>query len=307
MKTKHIPVLADESIHYLINKESGVYVDCTLGTGGHFTKISENTNKDAILIGLDADQKAIEYCQKNLDIPQKHFFINTNFKNLKKYCYRHGYLDVSGILMDLGMSSFALDDAKRGFSYDKSGPLDMRFSKDQKTTAAEFINTAEPEELREVLQKYGEVRRPSAIVNGILEHRSSKKIETTTELKQIIARRTPYRLRKKILSQVFQAIRIKINNELEILEKALEQALQLLEPEGRLVVISYHSLEDRIVKHFFKEKAKDCICPPEFPICKCDHQQEVEILTSSPKTPSQEEIDKNPRARSAKLRVIEKL
>lgn len=307
MAKAHIPVLAEETIKFLINEKDGVYVDCTLGTGGHFEKISQSTNEDAILIGFDADEEAIGYCKDNLDIPQKDILINSNFENLKKYCYRNGYLKINGILMDLGMSTFALDNPERGFAFDREGPLDMRFSKDQEMKARDFINTAEPDELREVLKKYGEVRRPSAIIKGIIEHRQDKQIETTAELKQIIARRTPYKLRKKILSQVFQAIRIKVNNELEILEKALPQALGLLKKEGNLVVISYHSLEDRIVKHFFKEKAQECICPPEFPICKCDHEAEVKILTNSPVVPDQKEIENNPRARSAKLRAIEKL
>jgi 16S rRNA (cytosine1402-N4)-methyltransferase len=307
MAKAHIPVMAEETVKLLINKKDGVYVDCTLGTGGHFRKISENTDEAAVLIGFDADEEAINYCKKNLDIPQKHILINSNFENLKKYCYRNGYLKINGILMDLGMSTFALDNPERGFAFEQEGPLDMRFSKDQEMKARDFVNTAGPEELRKVFKKYGEVRRPSAIINGIIEHRKDKQIETTAELKQIIARRTPYKLRKKILSQVFQAIRIKVNNELEVLENTLPQALELLEKGGNLVVISYHSLEDRIVKHFFKEKAKDCICPPEFPICKCDHEAEVKILTGSPVVPDREEIENNPRARSAKLRAIEKL
>jgi len=307
MERPHVPVLAEETIGYLITKKEGVYVDCTLGTGGHFSKISKNTDKNAVLIGFDADKMAIDYCKNNLDIPQQHILVNSNFENLKKYCYRNGYLKIDGILMDLGMSSLALDNPERGFSYDQEGPLDMRFSLEQDTTAQELLNTADSDELRKILKKYGEVKRPSAIIKGIIEHRKAKKIKTTTELKQIIARRTPYKLRKKVFSQVFQAIRIKINRELEVLEKTLNQALELLAPKGRLVVISYHSLEDRIVKHFFKEKAKDCICPPEFPICKCDHEQELEILTSSPVTPEKDEINANPRARSAKLRAIEKI
>ncbi|HMA62518.1 MAG TPA: 16S rRNA (cytosine(1402)-N(4))-methyltransferase RsmH [bacterium] len=307
METKHVPVMAQETIQYLVNKEDGIYVDCTLGTGGHFSKIAKSTSDQAILIGFDADQKAIDYCRQHLDIDKKYILINSNFENLKKFCYRHGYTKVSGILMDLGMSSFALDDPTRGFAFDMEGPLDMRFSKDQEMTASDFLNNAEPNEIKKVLKNFGEVRRPSAIVMGIVEFRKEKKIETTAELKQIIASRTPYRLRKKILSQVFQAIRIKVNKELSVLEKALKQALELLESEGRLVVISYHSLEDRIAKHFFKERAKDCICPPEFPICKCDHEKEIEILTGSPITPQEEEIKENPRARSAKLRAIEKI
>lgn len=307
MDRPHIPVMAKETINYLITKKDGVYIDCTLGTGGHFVKISENTNNEAVLIGFDADEMAIEHCKQNIDIPQKKILINTNFENLKKYCYRYGYLKISGILMDLGMSSFALDNPERGFAYDLNGPLDMRFSREQEKTAQDFLNNAEAEELRKVFKEYGEVRRPSAIIKGILEYRKNKKIEKTAELKQIIERRTPYKLRKKILSQVFQAIRIKVNRELEVLKSALKQAIEVLEPGGRLVTISYHSLEDRIVKHFFKNKAKRCICPPEFPICKCDHEQEVKILTRSPVIPNDKEIKDNPRARSAKLRAIEKL
>jgi len=307
MGKMHTPVLLDLATDFLVNNQEGVYVDCTLGTGGHFSEIARKTNQEAFLIGFDADESAIDFCKNNLDINQEYILVNSNFEYLKKYCYRNGFPEVNGILMDLGLSSFALDNPERGFSYDQDGPLDMRFSKAQDLTAQKFINSASRNKLHEVFKNYGEVKKTPAIVNGILDFRKNKRIKRTSELKQIIKNRTPYKYRKKVLSQVFQAIRIHINQELDVLKSALEQSMDLLVPEGRLVVISYHSLEDRIVKHFFKEKAKDCICPPEFPICQCEHTAEVEILTDSPVVPDEEEIDKNPRSRSAKLRAIEKL
>ncbi len=305
MVTVHIPVLLHECINYLITDKSGVYVDCTLGTGGHFSEIARNTDKDAVLIGFDADPQAIEYCKQNLNIKQKTIYVNSNFEFLRKFCFRNGFPKVNGILMDLGMSSFALDNPERGIAFSKNGPLDMRFSPEIKMSAADFINNAEFESLRKVIWEYGEEKNSVRISNAIIKAREIKRISTTIELADVIKKITPSRFHNKTLSRVFQAIRIHINQELDILEDTLQQTLDTLSVGSRLVIITYHSLEDRIVKKFIKRETTSCLCPPEFPICTCNHVAKFKKLSKKIILPSKEEIKTNSRARSAKLRVVE--
>lgn len=307
MKFIHVPVLLQECMTYLITDKSGVYVDCTLGTGGHFSQIAKKTDPDAVLIGFDADPKAIQHCQETHQIEQKHLYINQNFENIRKYCFRNGYVKVDGILMDLGMSSFALEDTQRGLAFRHNGPLDMRFSPEIKMSAADFVNTAEVDEIKRVLWQYGEEKASGKIAREIENIRLVKPIKTTSELADIVKKFTPERFHNKALSRVFQALRIHVNRELEVLREALEQTTKMLKPGGRLAIISYHSLEDRIVKTFIKDKTTDCICPPEFPICNCGHKAEVKNLTRKPVLPTEEEMKINNRSRSAKLRVVEML
>ena len=294
-------------MEYLITDKSGVYVDCTLGTGGHFTQITKETNDNATIIGFDADPLAIQHCQETINVPQTTLFINSNFEYIRKFCFRNGYVKVDGILMDLGISSFALEDSERGLAFRKDGPLDMRFSPEIKISAADFVNNAEVDEIKRILWRYGEERNSGKIANEIDRARKIKPIETTSELAEIVKNFTPQRFHNKSLSRVFQAIRIHINRELEVLEIALEQTMKMLKPGGRLVIMSYHSLEDRIVKKFIKQQTTECVCPPEFPICICGHKANVKNLTRKIILPSEEEIKINNRARSAKLRVVEKL
>ncbi len=307
MKFIHVPVLLHESMHYLITDKSGVYVDCTLGTGGHFIQMAEETNDEAVLIGIDADPQAIAHCRNTIDVRQKTLYINQNFEHIRKYTFRNGYVKVDGILMDLGMSSFALEDEERGLAFRKNGPLDMRFSPEIANSAADFVNRAEVDEIKRILWHYGEEKNAGKIAREIEKVRLTTTIETTGQLADIVKKFTPERYHNKALSRVFQAIRIHINKELDVLENALKQTVQMLKPGGRLVIISYHSLEDRIVKNFIKEQTTECICPPEFPICNCGHKATFKKVTKKIVLPDEEELKINNRARSAKLRAVERL
>jgi len=307
MKYIHVPVLLQECMTNLIKDKSGVYVDCTLGTGGHFSQIAKETNEDAVLIGFDADPKAIQHCKETHKITQKHLYINQNFEHIRKHCFRNGYVKVDGILMDLGMSSFALEDKNRGLAFRLEGPLDMRFSPQIKMSAADFVNNAEVDEIKKILWNYGEEKASGKIAREIENVRAENPIKTTGDLADIVKKFTPERFHNKACSRVFQAIRIHVNRELDVLEIALEQTMKMLKPGGRLAIISFHSLEDRIVKKFIKDKTTDCICPPEFPICNCDHRALVKNVTRKPILPSEEELKTNNRSRSAKLRVVEML
>ncbi|MFA4838196.1 MAG: 16S rRNA (cytosine(1402)-N(4))-methyltransferase RsmH [Candidatus Neomarinimicrobiota bacterium] len=302
----HVPVLLENSLQYLITKPDGVYVDCTLGTGGHFSGIGGRLSPGAFLIGLDADPTAIEHCRASLSIPQKYILETSNFSNLKRICFRAGFPKVTGILFDLGMSSFALDNPQRGFSFNSNGPLDMRFSPEIPVSAGDFINSSSVETMTKTFWNYGEERSAKRIARAIEFARAQKPIETTAELANIVVKSAHSSFPNKTLSRIFQAIRIQVNQELEVLESALQQAIEILEPNGRLVVISYHSLEDRIVKIFMKRESTDCICPPDFPICQCQHHASAEILTRKPVEPSDAEIKSNSRARSARLRALRK-
>jgi len=307
MTTIHVPVLLQKTLEYLINQPDGIYVDATVGCGGHFTALSTRLSKNAILIGIDADLTALEYCRQNLKISQSHRFIQSNFELIKSVCFRAGFPKVHGILFDLGLSSFALDNPQRGFSYLLEGPLDMRFSADQPQSAFTIVNSAEQANLETIFRDFGEERRARSLAKAIITARQTKKINTTTQLAEIIRQTVPASQLIKTLSRIFQALRIAVNRELEVIQKAICAAIDMLITGGRLVIISYHSLEDRIVKQQFKLCASDCICPPDFPICQCNHRASVRILTAKPIRPRPDEIELNSRARSARLRAVEKL
>jgi len=302
MDVVHIPVLLEETLHYLIGNPEGIYLDCTLGTGGHFQALAQRLAPGAVLVGFDADHQAIEYCRTHLEIPQKYLLINANFAEVKKYCFRNGIQRIDGVLMDLGLSSFALDDPDRGFSFQNDGPLDMRFSPGTSPSAEEFINETSVQELRRVFWEYGEERKSGAIARAINEARQKARIRSTGELARIVTRSAHSRFANKTLSRIFQSVRIAINNELGVLEAALRDILEMLNPDSSVVAISYHSLEDRIVKQFFRRESTGCICPPEFPVCQCNHKARLIELTRTPVVAGDEEIKSNSRARSAKLR-----
>lgn len=305
--TIHTPVLVDEVIAALNLRPDGVYVDATLGTGGHFQAIATRLSQKAFLIGLDADPMAIDYVRNNVRIDIQHQLYNQNFAELERVCYRLGRLELDGILFDLGLSSFALEDVRRGFAYLKDGPLDMRFNPQEGYPASQLVNNASVEELAHIFWRYGEERLALRIARAIGNARSAQPLKSTLQLAQIVRSVVPADTAIKTLSRIFQALRIEVNRELERLPIALEQAIKLLRPGGRLVVISYHSLEDRIVKQFFNREARDCICPPEFPICNCGHKSTLRILTHKPIKAKSDEISVNPRARSARLRVAERI
>ncbi len=302
----HEPVLGGEVVEYLVTDRSGIYVDCTLGGGGHASRILESTNTNAFLIGIDADADALAFASKRLNHFPNKLLRQIYYDQLEIVVYEFGRYPVDGILFDLGISSFQIDVGQRGFSYQNDGPLDMRMDQRQKLTAAQVLNTYSQKDLERIIKEYGEERNWRAIAREIVRGRSIAEITTTQELVRIVRSIVGEHFLSKSLARVFQAIRIEVNQELKRLEAALQSAFKLLKKGGRLVVISYHSLEDRIVKQFFKQKQLDCVCPPEFPICMCEKVREMKLLTRKPVLPSADEIRGNSRARSAKLRVAEK-
>ncbi|MCH8018409.1 16S rRNA (cytosine(1402)-N(4))-methyltransferase RsmH [candidate division KSB1 bacterium] len=302
----HEPVLKEEALSFLVTAKNGIYLDGTLGGGGHSEAILKNINKSGRLIALDLDNDAIHFSRTRLK--HKNFLVEqANFKNLGEVLKKLKINRVHGILLDLGVSSYQIDTAEKGFSYRASGKLDMRMNSKQQLTAHEIANTFSEEKLCEIFKKYGEERRYRAISRVIIKEREKNVIETTTDLQEIISVVLPYQNRVKSLSRIFQALRIAVNEELENLKAALESGLDYLTTGGRLVVISYHSLEDRIVKNFFKQESRRCVCPPDLPICVCGEPGRLKILTKRSIQPSKEEVQRNPRSRSARLRTAEML
>jgi len=302
----HEPVLKKEALSFLVTAKNGIYLDGTLGGGGHSEAILKNINKSGRLIALDLDNDAIHFSRTRLK--HKNFLVEqANFKNLGEVLKKLKINRVHGILLDLGVSSYQIDTAEKGFSYRASGKLDMRMNSKQQLTAHEIANTFSEEKLCEIFKKYGEERRYRAISRVIIREREKNVIETTTDLQEIISVVLPYQNRVKSLSRIFQALRIAVNEELENLKAALESGLDYLTTGGRLVVISYHSLEDRIVKNFFKQESRRCVCPPDLPICVCGEPGRLKILTKRSIQPSKEEVQRNPRSRSARLRTAEML
>ena len=302
----HEPVLKEEALSFLVTAKNGIYLDGTLGGGGHSEAILKNINKSGRLIALDLDNDAIHFSRTRLK--HKNFLVEqANFKNLGEVLKKLKINRVHGILLDLGVSSYQIDTAEKGFSYRASGKLDMRMNSKQQLTAHEIANTFSEEKLCEIFKKYGEERRYRAISRVIIREREKNVIETTTDLREIISVVLPYQNRVKSLSRIFQAFRIAVNAELENLKAALESGLDYLTTGGRLVVISYHSLEDRIVKNFFKQESRRCVCPPDLPICVCGEPGRLKILTKRSIQPSKEEVQRNPRSRSARLRTAEML
>ena len=303
----HIPVLAGEAVQYLVWNPEGIYVDCTVGGGGHSELILKKLNGKGMLVGLDADIDAVKQAEEKLAAYSNKIIRRVFFDQLDVVLLQEKLLPANGFLFDLGISSYQIDREEKGFSFSENGPLDMRFNNQQSFSASDLINSYDEGKLGEIFRTFGEERHWRKIARQVVKARSAKKINTTGELKDIISSVTPERFRNKTLARIFQAIRIEVNQELERLKTALNKAYEALQNNGRLVVISYHSLEDRIVKEFFRYKELDCICPPDFPQCLCDKEREMKILTRKPIQPSPEEIRDNPRARSAKMRAAEKI
>ncbi len=302
----HIPVLLRETLEALSVQPGGRSIDCTVGAGGHAAAILDHSSPGGQLLGIDADPEAIKVAKTRLEAYSGScLLINENFVNLEAICVKHDFFPVHGILIDLGLSSLQLGSSERGFSFQHDGPLDMRLSPDQKITAADIINTSSESELAHLIRTYGEESYSHRIARHIVPERP---IETTLELVRIIERAIgKKRDRIHPATKTFQALRIAVNQELKHLETALKQAMNLIGYKGRLVVISYHSLEDRIVKRFMQQESTDCICPPGTPVCICGHTACLRLITRKVISPSSTEIQLNPRSRSAKLRVAERI
>jgi 16S rRNA (cytosine1402-N4)-methyltransferase len=304
---EHIPVLLNESIEYLITDKSGIYVDATLGLGGHSKKILDEIDNDGKLIGFEVDPKAISISSSKLDKFKQFTIIKNNFDKIKVELYGLGFNKVDGILYDLGTSNLELNDSERGFGFSSKGDLDMRMDPTLKNTAENIINNYSLEKLISIFFKYGEERMSKQIAQAISKEREKYTIDTTDKLAKIVSKFSNYKYRNKTLARIFQAIRIEVNNELNVLQKSLTEAINLLKIGGRLVVICFHSLEDRIVKNTIKEATTNCICPPEFPVCVCNHKASLKKITHKIITPTPSEMKNNPQSRSAKLRVFEKI
>ncbi|MBD3290891.1 16S rRNA (cytosine(1402)-N(4))-methyltransferase RsmH [candidate division KSB1 bacterium] len=304
----HMPVMKDEVIEYLITDPSGTYIDCTIGGAGHSLAILESLSLHGRLIGVDTDQQAIEFAEQRLQQFENQVrLFHANFSELTDVMREVNISQVIGILFDLGVSSHQIDNGQRGFSYLTDGPLDMRMNRNQKLTARDIVNDYSVDELSAIFKEYGEERQSRAIARAIVGARRKSPVETTVELSDIIRRTVPHKFQIKTLSRIFQAIRIRTNDELMSLTHVLEQAIPLLKEGGRLVVISYHSLEDKIVKNFLRRQNNPCTCPPSFPECVCHKKPTVKILTKHVVKPSEREISSNKRSRSARLRAAEKI
>lgn len=307
MEFKHTPVMLKEVVEALNIKPNGRYIDCTVGGGGHSYEIAKRL-KDGILYCFDRDNEALETSKKHLsEFGDKVKFFKANFKDAPTLI--EGKVD--GILIDLGVSSHQIDEGERGFSFLHNGRLDMRMGQDENIlTAYDIVNSYSEEKLRDLFYKYGEEEFSKQIAKNIALARADKKIETTFELRDIIENSLPKKVvysRGGASKKVFQALRIAVNGELEGLEDALNSFIDMLNPGGRLVVLTFHSLEDRIVKNVFKRESTDCLCPPKTPVCICGHKKKIVLVNRKPITASEEELKNNSRSSSAKLRAVERV
>lgn len=310
MEFKHKSVLLNETIESLNVKPHGIYVDGTLGGGGHSYEICKRLGEKGRLIGIDQDIDAIEAATKRLEeFKDKISLIHSNYNNIKSVVNDLGINKVDGIVLDLGVSSYQLDNPERGFTYREDVPLDMRMDQESTMTARDIVNDYSEMELFRVIKDYGEEQFAKNIAKHIVKARSEKPIETTGELNEIIKAAIPAKMREHgghPSKKTYQAIRIELNHELNVLENSLDTMIELLNPKGRLSIITFHSLEDRIVKNIFRRNMNPCTCPPDFPVCVCGKKPTGTIITRKPIVPSEKEISENKRAKSSKLRVFEK-
>jgi 16S rRNA (cytosine1402-N4)-methyltransferase len=303
----HKSVLLSETVENLNVKKNGIYFDGTLGFGGLTNELVKLLGTESIVVGTDKDKTAFEFCQnkfKNDNCVKLYKSSFTNIDVISKIEFIDMY---DGITADLGVSSFQLDNAESGFSFKENAKLDFRMDKTSEITAAKVLNTFSEKEIADIIYNFGEEKSSRRISKLVVEARKIKKFVNSEDLVEIIRRITPENMLNKSLSRVFQALRIYVNNELGELESFLKKSVDLLKPGGRIAIISFHSLEDRIVKEFFKYEESDCICPPESPICNCNKEQRLKIITKKPIVPSEQEVKENRRSRSAKLRVAEKI
>lgn len=310
LKSEHTSVLLEETVDMVFTIPNGIYVDCTLGRGGHSAFLLQKLNSSGHLICFDQDKEAVDFAQRMFSEDQRVTIIHKNFTELESTLREKNFLPVAGVMFDLGVSSPQLDEAERGFSYMKDAPLDMRMDRDSNLTAQYIVNNWPVEDITKVIRQYGEENWAVRIAKFIEQSRLEKTIETTGQLVEIIKKAVPAAARRDgphPAKRTFQALRIAVNRELETLEAALDQAFNCLDSGGRLAVITFHSLEDRIVKNKFQSWTGKCTCPPGFPVCRCGAKPIVKIVTKKPQSPSSQEEEENPRSRSAKLRVAEKL
>ena len=303
----HAPVLTEEVVRYLAVRPGGRYVDCTVGAGGHAAAILESASPGGLLLGMDADPRALEIAAAALSrFGDDVQLAESNFRELSSVCEEYAFVPVHGVLFDLGVSSMQLADESRGFGFQVEAPLDMRFGPGQTLTAAEIVNEYDEEKLADVIWRFGEEPASRRIARTIVR---SRPLGTTTELAAVMSRASGGQHGRRIhpATRTFQALRIAVNDELGALTEALDQSVDVLGSEGRLVVISFHSLEDRIVKQFIALESRDCICPPERPVCTCGHKARLKPVTKKSVTPTAEEVAANPRSRSARLRAAAKL
>ncbi len=311
MQFSHEPVLLQETIDGLKIAPDGLYVDCTVGGGGHSKEICKRLKRGELL-GIDQDEEALFAATQTLaPWGDRVTLVHDNFQHLSEILAEKGWDKVDGILMDIGVSSHQFDDEERGFSYHGEATLDMRMDQTaDRETARDIVNHYSQEDLTRIFYDYGEERWAKRIAEFIISERQEHEIATTADLVSVIKKAIPKKVRmqeKHPAKRVFQALRIQVNDELGVLKKGLREAVSHLKTGGRLCVISFHSLEDRIVKQEFREMEKDCICPPDFPVCVCHHHREIKRINTKPIVASEEELAENPRAHSAKLRVVEKL
>ncbi len=308
MEFVHKSVLLEETINCLAINPDGIYVDGTAGGGGHSYEIAKRLSENGRLIAIDQDPDAIEAAGKRLAEFNNVTIVRSNFSNIKGVLMSHGISRVDGVLLDIGVSSWQLDKPERGFSYHYDAPLDMRMSREG-TSAYDLVNNCEPSELIRILRMYGEEKFAGNIVRNIMSFRNEKPVETTLELAQIVSNSYPAKARKggHPARKTFQALRIAVNGELDRLREGLENSFDVLQKDGRLAVITFHSLEDRIVKKTMAEWCTGCTCPKEFPVCVCGKKPRAELVTKRPIEPGEAELEDNNRARSARLRVCKKL
>lgn len=308
MEFRHVPVMLGECIGGLNIKPDGIYVDCTIGGGGHSEEILRRIPQ-GLLIGIDKDSEALRHCEERLKSFTNKKLVKSDYCNLDDVLSGLGIDKVDGVLMDLGVSSYQLDNAERGFSYIADAPLDMRMNSDQPFSASDVVNGYTQEELKRILRDYGEEKFAGNIAKNIVIEREKGKISTTGELVGIIERSIPAACKRTgghPAKRTFQAIRIEVNGELDRLSESVIKGVRALKTGGRIAVITFHSLEDRIVKQTMKELAADCVCPKDFPVCVCGKKSEIAILTNKPLIATPEELESNPRSASAKLRIAER-
>lgn len=312
MDFQHQPVLLKQTLSSLNLRPGGLYLDGTLGGGGHTEAILQATGPDGRVIGLDQDDEALAAASRRLQPFGERFWpIRANFADLAQVLAAEGVADLDGVLLDIGVSSYQLDEPSRGFSYMQDGPLDMRMDRRAERTAADLVAELSEAELADLIYRYGEEKFSRRIARRIVEQRAQTPLESTKQLAELVSAAIPAAQRRKEkqhpAKRTFQALRIAVNDELGVLERGLAAAFASLKPGGRLAVITFHSLEDRIVKTYFAGLAKGCECPPEFPVCVCGKQPQALLITRRPQTAAEDELQSNPRARSAKLRTVEKL
>lgn len=310
MAFKHTSVLLEETVDGLAIKPDGIYVDATLGGGGHAYEVCKRLNSKGSFIGIDQDAAAIEAAgARLLDFGERVTIIRSNYCDMKPRLHEIGIDRVDGIVLDLGVSSYQLDTAERGFSYRADAPLDMRMDQRQKMTARDIVNDYSEADLFRVIRDYGEDRFAKNIAKHIVMEREKGPIETTGQLNEVISRAIPMKIQKTSghpSKRTFQAIRIELNHELDVLKDTLDTMIDLLNPGGRLCIITFHSLEDRIVKSSFRKNEDPCICPKNFPVCVCGNVSKGKVITKKPILPSEEELEHNSRSKSAKLRIFER-